>query len=110
MLFSLQNMPDWSEDHPDGEAKCRKLPSPRPGRDPFFEEKSEAKALCNGDFDGVICPRREQCLHMSMINYESYGVWGGMTEDERRALRVAYPSQPYRWTHETLEEMGYGDS
>lgn len=110
MLFSLQGMPDYSENHPDGEAKCRQFPTPSHGNDPWFEDKEEAKDVCNGISDGVVCPRRAQCLHMAMVNYESYGIWGGMTEVERRILRVLYPGEPYRWTHETLKEICRGDS
>jgi hypothetical protein len=109
MLHSRIRMPDWSEEHGDGGAKCRKLPRPRPGQDPYFEERAEAKAFCNGDFDGAVCPRRDQCLFLAMINFEAFGVWGGMTEAQRRVLRVAFPTQPYRWTHESLEGLDYVD-
>lgn len=105
MLFSLLGMPDWSENHPDGEAKCRKFPLPNADEDPWFDDRSEAKDVCNGKSDGVVCPRREECLHMAMTNYEAYGIWGGTTEDERRWLRVSYPGQAYRWTHELLKEI-----
>ncbi|HEY6497602.1 MAG TPA: WhiB family transcriptional regulator [Trebonia sp.] len=38
----------------------------------------EAKALCGG------CQVRSQCLQYAITGDEDYGVWGGMTEDERR--------------------------
>jgi Transcription factor WhiB len=104
MLFSLQRMPDWSDAHPDGEAKCRRFQLPLRGDDPWFDDRVEAKEICNGTNDDTICPRRAECLHMAMVNFESYGIWGGMTEDERRALRMKYPGQPYRWSHESLED------
>lgn len=109
MLFSTQRMPDWSADHVDGEAKCRKFGRPKPGNDPWFEDKQEAQDVCNGDADGRVCPRRDQCLYMAMANYEAYGVWGGMTEGQRRALRVAYPTQPHRWSHASLGDLDYVD-
>jgi len=42
---------------------------------------SEAKALCN------ICPREDDCLAFALDRGEAYGVWGGLTEPERRALQ-----------------------
>jgi WhiB family redox-sensing transcriptional regulator len=38
----------------------------------------EAKALCGE------CQVRSQCLQYAITGDEDYGVWGGMTEDERR--------------------------
>ena len=38
-----------------------------------------AKAQCSG------CPVREQCLAFGLD--EEFGVWGGTTPDERKALR-----------------------
>lgn len=109
MLHSRIRMPDWSDDHEDGEAKCRRFPRPRPGNDPWFEDKEEAAHVCNGVYDDRVCPRRDQCLYMAMVNFESFGIWGGMTEGQRRALRVAFPTQPHRWTHESLQGMDYAD-
>ena len=40
----------------------------------------EAKAVCKG------CPVRAQCLADALDNRVEFGVWGGMTERERRAL------------------------
>lgn len=110
MLYSQRKMPNYNGEHPDGEAKCRKFPRPRFGEDPWFDDPEEAKAVCNGIYDGQVCPRRMECLHMAMVNYEGYGVWGGMDEDERRLLRVMYPGEPYRWTHENLELVRRDDS
>lgn len=39
-----------------------------------------AKALCRA------CPVRAECLADALDNRVEYGVWGGMTERERRAL------------------------
>ena len=39
-----------------------------------------AKLLCRS------CPVRTQCLADALDNRVEYGVWGGMTERERRAL------------------------
>lgn len=40
-----------------------------------------AKHLCLG------CPVRQLCLHYALETNQVTGVWGGTTEDERRALR-----------------------
>ena len=42
-----------------------------------------AKAVCAG------CPVVEQCLAYAMSGGEKYGVWGGKSENQRRALRPA---------------------
>jgi WhiB family redox-sensing transcriptional regulator len=39
-----------------------------------------AKLVCRG------CPVRTECLADALDNRVEYGVWGGMTERERRAL------------------------
>src|SRR5690606_41129196 len=43
--------------------------------------QDEAKKLC------AACPVREACLQAALDNDERFGVWGGMTEDERAELR-----------------------
>jgi WhiB family transcriptional regulator, redox-sensing transcriptional regulator len=40
----------------------------------------EAKIVC------IPCPVRAQCLAEALDNRIEFGVWGGMTERERRAL------------------------
>lgn len=91
--------PDWSPTHHRGEAKCR-APSMNPtrGRDVFFTDEQLALAVCNGDFDGQACPRRTECLRVSMINKEGFGIWGGMTPKDRLSLRLRHPGMPERWT------------
>ena len=42
--------------------------------------QNEAKALCTE------CPVRAECLADALDNRVEFGVWGGMTERERRAL------------------------
>ena len=39
-----------------------------------------AKAIC------AVCPVRETCLEYALTRREKIGVWGGMTERERRRL------------------------
>jgi WhiB family redox-sensing transcriptional regulator len=57
------------------------------GVDPdlFFPERGastrEAKAVCAG------CEVRVECLEYALANGEKFGIWGGLSERERRRLR-----------------------
>ena len=52
----------------------------------FFPEKGgsvrEAKAVC------ARCPVRAQCLAHALAHGERFGVWGGLSEPERRRLQL----------------------
>ncbi len=48
--------------------------------------QNRAKAICLG------CPVRTECLADSLDNRVEFGVWGGMTERERRALLRRRPN------------------
>ena len=52
----------------------------------FFPEKGgsvrEAKRVC------AACPVRAQCLAHALAHGERYGVWGGLSERERRRLQL----------------------
>ena len=47
--------------------------------------QNRAKAVCMG------CPVRTECLSDALDNRVEFGVWGGMTERERRALLKKRP-------------------
>jgi WhiB family redox-sensing transcriptional regulator len=51
----------------------------------FFPEKGgstrEAKKICTG------CEVRAECLEFALANDERFGIWGGLSERERRRLR-----------------------
>jgi WhiB family redox-sensing transcriptional regulator len=49
-------------------------------------EQNKAKQLCTG------CPVRTECLAEALDNQIEWGVWGGMTERERRALLRRRPT------------------
>jgi WhiB family redox-sensing transcriptional regulator len=49
-------------------------------------EQNVAKRICRG------CPVRYECLADALDNRIEFGVWGGMTERERRALLRRYPN------------------
>ncbi|WP_419918374.1 WhiB family transcriptional regulator [Candidatus Poriferisocius sp.] len=59
------------------------------GVDPdlFFPERGastrEAKEVCRA------CVVREECLEYAIVNGEKFGIWGGMSERERRRVRRA---------------------
>ncbi|RJQ74231.1 WhiB family transcriptional regulator [Pseudonocardiaceae bacterium YIM PH 21723] len=48
---------------------------------------TEAKTFCNGGSEQLPCPVRTDCLEWAMAHGADAGVWGGLTEDERRSLR-----------------------
>jgi WhiB family transcriptional regulator, redox-sensing transcriptional regulator len=52
----------------------------------FFPEKGgstrEAKRVCTG------CEVRAECLEFALANDERFGIWGGLSERERRRVRL----------------------
>jgi WhiB family redox-sensing transcriptional regulator len=67
-------------------------------------DQHRAKRVCGG------CPVRTECLAEALDRRIEFGVWGGMTERERRALLRARP-QVRSW-RELLESarQDYRDS
>lgn len=55
-------------------------PSVTESRDERRDRESAARALC------ARCPVREACLDYALYVQEPYGIWGGLTEIERRRL------------------------
>lgn len=51
----------------------------------FFPEKGgstrEAKKVC------LTCEVRTECLEYALMNDERFGIWGGLSERERRKLK-----------------------
>ncbi|MFE3206320.1 WhiB family transcriptional regulator [Embleya sp. NPDC059237] len=48
---------------------------------PALLQIEEAKSVCRR------CPVMERCLAWSLESRQEAGVWGGLSEDERRALK-----------------------
>jgi WhiB family redox-sensing transcriptional regulator len=45
---------------------------------PSLDQITQAKAICTD------CPVRRQCLVFALNTRQNHGIWGGMTEEERR--------------------------
>ncbi len=67
-------------------------------------EQNAAKRICRG------CPVRYECLADALDNRIEFGVWGGMTERERRALLRRHTGvASWRKTFEAaLQDRGAG--
>lgn len=125
VLRSRLPAPDWSaNEDPEFEAKCRKHPLPTNHNvddDAWFHDMEEAAAICNGTYDGRVCPFRDQCLHIGLVNNEQFGVFGGLLPVQRRWVRRENEeiprdqwSQPEDWLHkvpslEYFEQLGQAD-
>lgn len=72
--FAVPLPPEWTRD-----ALCAQT-----APDAFFPEKGEAtapaKRIC------ALCPVTAECLAYALANRERFGVWGGKSERERRAM------------------------
>jgi WhiB family redox-sensing transcriptional regulator len=55
---------------------------------PAEAQVQSAKAIC------ALCPVREECLQWALDTAQDAGVWGGLSEEERRAAGCASPSAP----------------
>ena len=85
----------WIEDWASS-AKCREQ-----APDELFvrgAEQNKAKLVCRG------CPVRTECLAEALDNQIEWGVWGGMTERERRALLRRRPAASWRSVLETAKQ------
>jgi WhiB family redox-sensing transcriptional regulator len=75
-LFGEQDEGDWQD-----QGLCAEVDP-----DTWFPEKGgsvrEAKQVC------ARCPVRAECLEYALAHDERFGVWGGLSETERRRLRA----------------------
>lgn len=69
-------------------AECRGM-----NPDLFYAERGEstreAKAVC------AVCPVRQECLDDALMGREKFGVWGGLSERERRKIRSRRPTMQH---------------
>lgn len=84
--------------------------------DPFFDDpestgdQQDAIDFCNGTADGVVCPIRTQCLLFALTNNERMGIYGGMAEKDRKALRKKWPWKGGREPRPEWQWMPQGEA
>ena len=80
-------VPSWPADPAGGEAWRLNALCAETDPEAFFPEKGgstrEAKRVCVG------CDVRSECLEYALSNDERFGIWGGLSERERRRIRLA---------------------
>jgi WhiB family redox-sensing transcriptional regulator len=64
-----------------------------PGRG---ESAEPARQVCAG------CPVRQPCLEYALSHGITHGIWGGLTERDRRPLRVHHPAAARRDRDEAI--------
>ena len=67
---------DWATD-----AACREAP-----KRIFFPEAGDPETSRWVAMFCDLCPVREDCLEFALRTRQRYGIWGGTTEKERRAI------------------------
>lgn len=67
-------------------------------------EQKKAKTVCGG------CPVRTECLAEALDNRINFGVWGGMTERERRALLRRRPDVTSWWSLLLAAKADHGEA
>jgi WhiB family redox-sensing transcriptional regulator len=80
LLLDAETPLDWM-----ALAACRDA-SPAIFFPPPSRTAAPAKRVCAG------CPVQAECLEYALENGERFGIWGGMSERERRRLRPAPPA------------------
>uniref|UniRef100_UPI0015584E4D WhiB family transcriptional regulator n=1 Tax=Geodermatophilus sabuli TaxID=1564158 RepID=UPI0015584E4D len=80
------SLPEWPVSGPADEAWRLDALCAETDPEAFFPEKGgstrEAKRVCTG------CAVRAECLEFALANDERFGIWGGLSERERRRLRL----------------------
>lgn len=78
---------DWRH-----EASCRdvdpELFFPIGASGPALAQIAAAKTICE------MCSVHDPCLEWALETAQDAGIWGGLTEDERRARRRTRPAEP----------------
>ncbi len=78
---SSESDEDWRD-----KAACRDIDDPElffpvGNTGPALIQIEKAKSVCN------TCKSREECLGYAMVHNQDSGVWGGLSENERRSLK-----------------------
>lgn len=93
-MDSYPSATDWRD-----LAACKTTPT-----DVFFPISDKGRAREDVDRARAVCARcqvRSACLAYAVATRQRHGIWGGLTEDERRALwadgvRLRFVSTPQR--------------
>tara|TARA_A100001201_G_scaffold29158_2_gene31421 strand:- start:3891 stop:4211 length:321 start_codon:yes stop_codon:yes gene_type:complete len=87
LLAEVLGIPEWYSD-----AACNTVVHPELNADEWFPERGsstkKAKEICNS------CPVKEPCLEQALERGERFGIWGGKSERERRAIRKERKMKP----------------
>ena len=87
LLADVLGIPEWYSD-----AACNTVVHPELNADEWFPERGsstkKAKEICNK------CPVIEPCLEQALERGERFGIWGGKSERERRAIRKERKMKP----------------
>ena len=98
---------DWKN-----EASCKgadtELFYPPRDRDKYTEYADQARAYCYGTGYGGLCPVIRECLLFALKTGETHGIWGGLSNRERR--RLPFRRDLPAWiSKDDLKEIGlYG--
>lgn len=91
-VIELITMLEAQSQSPTDEDWYERALCPQTDPDAFFPEKGgstkEAKKICLG------CPVKQQCLQWALDNDERFGIWGGLSERERRRLKRGIDIRP----------------
>jgi len=95
MALTFQSPPNWNlDDEWRARAACSDVDPdlffPIGVTGPAIPQIAAAKAVC------ARCEVRAQCLEFAISTNQEYGIWGGASEEERRALRRAWRSRQRR--------------
>ena len=62
---------------------------------PEIRQSNRAAKLICGSPEAPNCPVREECLEYALRTDQRYGVWGGLSEMERREVRRGRQHGPF---------------
>jgi len=60
---------------------------------PALEQIETARRIC------AACTVRDECLEFALATNQEAGIWGGITEEERRKLRKAWLADQRMWAN-----------
>ncbi|MEO6714868.1 MAG: WhiB family transcriptional regulator [Mycobacteriales bacterium] len=83
--FSISDLTETEPDLPEELSWQESALCAQTDPEAFFPEKGgstrEAKRICVG------CDVRAECLEYALANDERFGIWGGLSERERRRIK-----------------------